>query len=119
MDRGKVKYLVLLHIVLIVYSLGGICSKLAAKQEFFSGKFLLYYGVVLAILVMYAIVWQQILKKLPLITAYANKAITIIWGILWGYLFFDEDITLRGCIASVVIIIGIYMVVSDGEEKEE
>ena len=35
-------------------------------------------------LVTYAAGWQQVIKHLPLTTAYANKAVTVVWGILAG-----------------------------------
>ena len=38
----------------------------------------------LAALVAYAFGWQQVIKHLPLTTAYANKAVTVVWGILLG-----------------------------------
>lgn len=111
----KVKPILLLHILLLAYSLGGIFSKLAAGQEFLSLKFVLCYGVVLVNLFLYAIFWQQILKKLPLVTAYANKAITVIWGLIWGMVFFGEKITIQKIVGALVIIIGVYFVVSDKE----
>ena len=63
----------------------------------------------------YAIVWQQIIKHLPLNTAYANKAVTIIWGILWGFLFFDEQIKWNMIVGAVVVIIGVILVVMADE----
>ena len=66
----------------------------------------------------YAIVWQQIIKKLPLTVAYANKAITVVWGILWGILFFDESISFFKILGAMIIIAGIVLyVTSDGGEK--
>lgn len=116
MKKNHMKSLLLLHILLFVYSAGGICSKLAAKQEMFSVKFIFFYGIVLAILFIYAILWQQILKRLPLITAYANKAVTVIWGIVWGALFFEEPVTMHKLLGSMIIIVGVYFVVSEKEE---
>lgn len=110
-----------LHIVLAVYSFLGIFSKLAAKEKILSFKFLVYYGLVLLGLFIYAIVWQQLLKKLPLVTAYANKAVTVIWGIVWGFLFFDEPVTIKKIIGAAIIIVGVYFVVSSdyaGEARE-
>lgn len=115
-NKEMIKSLVLLHIVLLIYSLGGICSKLAAQQEFLSGSFVLFYGIVLADLFFYALLWQQILKRLPLVMAYANKAVTVLWGLIWGMIFFQEEITLKKIVGSIVIVIGIYFVVS-GEEN--
>ena len=55
------------------------------------------------------------MKKLPLVTAYANKAITVVWGLLWGMLVFKEKITVFNVVGALVIIFGIYMVVAADE----
>lgn len=115
--KAKVKSIFLLHIMLFFYSLGGVCSKLAAKQEFMSVKFILYYMAVLGILFLYAVLWQQILKRLPLVTAYSNKAVTVIWGILWGQLFFQEAINTKKIVGAVIIILGVILVVTDVEKS--
>jgi len=59
------------------------------------------------ILMIYALGWQQIIKHLPLSTAYANKAVTMIWGLIWGVLFFGEIVTVGKCIGIIMIILGI------------
>lgn len=119
MKKNKMISLILLHLLLLAYSLGGICSKLAGQQVLFSAKFFLYYGIVLMILVIYALLWQQILKRLPLITAYANKSVVVIWGILWGSLFFDEKMTFYKIAGAIIIIIGVYFVVSSDKMEEK
>lgn len=116
MAKERIKSYILLHMVLLLYSMGGICSKLAAGQSFLSLKFILFYGILLLNLAVYALLWQQILKRLPLVTAYANKAITVIWGMLWGYLFFQEQIRVQQIIGGLIIIAGVYFVVTDKEE---
>ena len=113
----KYKYFFLLHILLAIYSMSGIVSKYAAQQKFLSGKFCLLYGIVVSLLFLYALFWQQIIKRLPLITAYANKAVTVVWGIVWGMLIFDEQINYRKVIGAVVVIAGVYIVVSSEEYK--
>lgn len=115
-NRKKLKTIFLLHIMLALYSVGGIFSKLVSTQKFPSKNFFLLYGLVLLNLAVYAICWQQILKKIPLFVAYANKAVTIIWGMLWGKIFFNEKITLIKVIGASVIIIGIYYVLSGENE---
>lgn len=115
--KEKIKSLLLLHAMLLCYSLGGICSKLASKQQFLSAKFVLYYSAVIVILIVYAVAWQQILKRLPLLTAYANKAVTVIWGMIWGGLLFGESIQIRNVIGAAIIIFGVFMVVSDVEKS--
>ena len=115
--KEKIKTFVILHILLLFYSMAGICSKLAAGQPFLSVKFIIFYGILLFIMFFYAFVWQQILKKMKLVTAYANKAVTIIWGMVWGTLFFNEELTLKKVIGVIIIVIGVYFVVT-GEVEE-
>ena len=59
----------------------------------------------------YAIVWQQLLKHISLTTAFCNKAVTIIWGMLWGVLIFSETITWNMIVGAVIVIAGVVMVV--------
>lgn len=89
---------------------------MAGKSEFLSIRFFFFYGLVLINLFVYAIVWQQILKKLPLVTAFANKAVTVIWGMLWGMLIFKEKITGWNVLGAAIIMIGIFLVVNADEQ---
>ncbi len=114
--KSSWKVLLCLHVLLFIYSIQGVCSKLAAIQEMFSFKFFLFYGLVLFLLFFYALAWQRILKYLPLTVAFANKGVTIIWGIFWGALLFKEAITVKTVIGAVIILIGIYMVVTNNEQ---
>lgn len=103
--------------LLMIYSLLGIFSKMASQEPFLSVKFCIYYGIVIMSLGIYAICWQQIIKRLPLVIAFANKAVTVIWGIVWGGLFFDEKVTIQKLTGAVVIIVGIILVVMDREDS--
>lgn len=112
---SKLKYYIALHIELLLFSLGGICTKMAGQYEFLSFWFIFFYGLVILNLGVYAIVWQQIIKKLPLNTAYSNKAITIVWGILWGFLFFQETIKWNMIVGAIIVILGVLIVVRADE----
>lgn len=117
---NQVKILLALHLILAIYSTSTIFSKLAAKQDFLSLKFCLYYGIIILLLGFYAIGWQQIIKRLPLTTAFANKAVTVVWGIAWGFLFFNEVITPGKIIGAVMVIAGIIIyAMSDGDQINE
>ena len=118
MRNSNVKYLLILHVLLGVYSLTGVASKFAAREEMFSFKFILFYGLVLFGLFVYAIAWQQIIKHMPLISAYANRGVTVIWGLVWGYFIFSEEINVRKLIGAAVIIGGIVLIVT-ADAKEE
>lgn len=105
--KSHFKTLLVLHIMLMIYSLSGIFSKLAAGEKFLSIKFCIYYGMIILLLGFYAIGWQQIIKRLPLTTAFANKAVTVVWGIIWGVVFFHESITIGKVVGAVLVIIGV------------
>lgn len=112
---NKLKYYIALHVELLLFSLGGVCTKLAGQHKFFSFWFIFFYGFVILNLGVYAIVWQQIIKKLPLNTAYSNKAITIVWGILWGFVFFQEQIKWNMLLGAAIVILGVIVVVRADE----
>ncbi len=109
MTRVNLKWMLIMHVLFLLYSVGSICSKLAAGKAFMSLHFLLLYSSVLVILLLYAVGWQQVIKHLPLSTAYANKAVTIVWGILWGCVFFRETITIGKLIGAAVVLIGVVL----------
>ena len=115
---SKAVTLCLLHLMLMVYSLGGIFSKRAAGEAFLSMGFCLNYSAVLFLLVIYAVVWQQSIKRLPLTTAFANKAVTLLWGILWGKIFFDESITVGKIVGVIMVMAGVILYsLAEGEGK--
>ena len=119
-SAGRIKTLFALHLLLMVYSTSGILSKLAAGVDFLSFDFCILYGGVLCLLGFYAIGWQQIFKKLPLTTAFSNKAVTIVWGIIWGALFFFEPITLPKAVGALLIIAGVILFShADGQEMSD
>lgn len=93
----------------MMYSLSGVCSKMAAGYDMLSPQFILFYGGVIVILGVYAIVWQQVLKKMPLVTAYANKAATVVWGVIWGLVIFHEHITVGKVISMILVVVGIVL----------
>lgn len=109
----------MLHISLLFSSLSGVCSKMASRytDNIFSVNFIFWFGLVFVIMFGYAIIWQQILKRMPLTVAYANKPVTLIWGIIWGKLIFDEKITWNMLLGACIIFAGIYFVTSGDREE--
>ena len=118
MDIKKLKVLAALHGLLAVYSTSGIFSKLAAGEPFLSFRFCLFYGGVIFLLGVYAIGWQQIIKRLPLTTAFANKAVTVVWGIVWGAAFFHETITVGKIVGALLVVAGVALFATTDAEKE-
>lgn len=110
------KIYLLLHIMLLIYSTSGIFSKMAAGQTWGSTTFIVCYVGMLAVLFIYAIGWQQVIKHLPLSIAFAHRPITIVWGMIWGFLLFDEHITISNIIGACIIMFGIE-IYSHAEEE--
>ena len=116
--KKRALVLIALHVLMLIYSLSGIFSKSASAQPFLSPAFIGLYAGMIVVLGVYAIGWQQILKRLPLTVAFANKAVTIVWGIVWGVLLFGETVTWQMVLGAVIVIIGVVLFsVADGEEQ--
>ena len=111
------KTILALNVLLMFFSLGGIFSKLASNQPFLSFKFIFCYGVLLFIMFVYAIGWQQVIKRLPLTTAYANRAVTIVWGIIWGLLIFNEKFNAGKVIGALIVIAGVILYVTEPDKE--
>ena len=107
----------LLYFALLLSSFSGVCSKLASAEPFLGKKFILLYVGLIGLLGVYAILWQQIIKHLPLSTAYANKAFTIVLGLFFGALFFRETVSLKQIVGAAVVISGILLYVHSDEEE--
>ena len=90
-------------------------SKKAGMSEFFSPEFFGWYALVLVIMFGYAVIWQQVLKRMPLTVAYANRPVSLVWGMIWGALIFSERITWNMILGAGVIFIGILLVVTSDE----
>lgn len=117
--KSNLKTFIALHILLMIYSMSTICSKMASAEQFLSFKFCLYYGCIIFLLGFYAIGWQQIIKRIPLTTAFANKAVTIVWGIVWGCIFFHESISFVKILGALIVVIGVVLYATADKDKKE
>lgn len=113
--KFDIKTYAVLHAILLLYSFVGVLMKLAFQQTFLSLPFFLLAGAAVGCLGVYALIWQQVLKKLPLTVAFTNKAICIAWGMLWGALFLGDVITWYKIVGSLIVFAGVVLVVSNNE----
>lgn len=119
MGRSRIVTMLGLHVLLLFYSLADVMSKLASGYPWLSVGFCACYGALLVILAVYAVGWQQVIKRMPLTTAYANRGITVVWGIFWGAVFFTEQITPLKLVGAAMIVAGITIFsVADAREEE-
>ena len=109
--NNKYSTLVLLHISSFIFSFSGVITKymgmqIKAKALFSLKMFLLLVGLG-SIYIVYAYIWQYVLKKMTLSIAYLIKSTVIIWSMIWSILIFDQQLTLMNIIGIVCIMMGI------------
>ena len=106
-----------LHVLLFLFAFTAVLSKLAAQEEFLSLRFFLFFGGEFLLLGGYALGWQQILKRMPLTLAYTNKAVTLVWSLIFGALLFHESVSVKQILGCALVVAGVVLFVrADGEE---
>ena len=101
-----IKYIALIG-TFFIYTSSGVFSKLASQQDFLSIEYFAYLCCTIGVLGIYAILWQQIIKRMHLAKAFMFKGLTVIFGLLFANLIFGEIISLKNAIGTVFIISGI------------
>jgi len=117
MKKTDKKLFFALHGLLFLFSCTTILSKLAAREEFLSPRFVLFFGLEFVVLAVYALGWQQILKRLPLTVAFTNKAVTLVWTMVFGALLFHEQIRPQQILGCALAVAGVVLYVLGGEEE--
>ena len=95
--------------VYFIYACTSIFTKKASQQEFLSWPYLLWIVGAIGVMGVYALLWQQVIARMPLSTAYMFKGLALIFVLLISALLFDEIITLNNVIGSAIIILGIVL----------
>lgn len=114
-----IKKILILQAVVVIYTLSSVVAKLAAGEELFSFSFFLFYGLEIAILGGYAILWQQIIKRLDLSVAYANRAMALLWSAVWAVVLFHETLNVKQVAGIALVILGTVIVNTDTPKKED
>ena len=114
--RASWKLILLLQLAILLFAGCTLLMKVAAQYDVFSWNWILLFGTGILVLASYALVWQQFLKRLPLVTVYANRATVMFWSMIFGALFFHETIRWNMIVGVAVIFFGIYLVVTSDAE---
>lgn len=117
MKEAGIKGFLLLQVSFLIYSCSSVVAKFASGNEVLSFKFILFYGLEVIILGIYAILWQQVIKKYDLSIAYANKAVTLLWALLWSVLLFNEKLKWNHIVGVAIVMVGIYFLNTTGKAK--
>lgn len=115
MKNIKIKQIIQLQLIVIIYTIAGIMAKFASWQESIVAMGI-FFLLDLGLLGIYAILWQQMIKVFPLSIAYANRAMALLWSAIWAKIIFGEKLTLKQLVAIMLVIVGTILV--NGEEKK-
>lgn len=120
MKKIGVKQIVLLQAIIVIYTISSIMAKFASAGETLE-KVILFLGLDLLFLGIYAICWQQMIKIFPLSVAYANRAMALLWSAVWAKIIFGEHISVQQMIGIVLVIVGTMIINTDtqGEKADE
>lgn len=116
-EEMKWKDILMLQAVFMIYSISSVVSKFASGKELLSFEFIVFYGLDVMVLGIYALLWQQVIKRFELSIAYANKAITLLWALVWGVVIFHEQITVGKVIGILLVMAGIFILNSSSKEE--
>lgn len=111
------KDIFLLQGVIMIYTLSTVAAKFASGHPTLSSSFILFYGLDILILGVYAVLWQQMIKRFDLSIAYANRAMGLLWSMVWAVIIFRESITLKNVIGVLLVMVGTVIVNSDNNRK--
>ena len=92
-----------------IYACTSIFTKMASRQEMMSWPYLLWIAGAIGVMGVYALLWQQVIKRMPLSIAYMFKGTSLVFVLLISTLLFGETITTSNLIGSAIIIIGIVL----------
>ena len=106
---GKFKYFAIIFCVGI-YSLATVCAKFASLHPFLSKQVLFIYALEILCLAIYAVIWQQLLKVFTLSSAYAFRATSLIWVLMWSVLLFGDSLSVQKMIAVCLALTGMFLV---------
>ncbi|MBQ1993751.1 MAG: EamA family transporter [Lachnospiraceae bacterium] len=115
----KIKNIVMLQAVIIIYTFSSIMSKKASQQGSDMIKALFFFGMTFVILGIYAICWQQMIKKFELSIAYANRSMAIFWSMIWARLFFNDQITFKNIVGVIIVFVGTLIINFDTSKSEK
>lgn len=107
--RITMKDILILQLIIMIYTFSSICAKLASGQETIL-RLLLFTGLEFLCLAVYAILWQQAIKKFDLSVAYANRAMVLLWSMIWAVLVFHDTITLKNILGVALVIAGTFVI---------
>lgn len=114
----SLKNIILLQAVIVIYTISGVMSKEASKSQGSLTRFLFFFGMEFVILAVYAVLWQQIIKRFELSVAYANRSMAVVWSMVWAVVFFHDTITIQNIAGVLLVVVGTFIVNTENAKEE-
>ena len=105
----KLSVVVILLSINLLYTGVSLFTKYASQQEFMSWNYIVGLIGTVGVMGLYAVLWQQVLKRIELSLAYMFKGTSLIFVMLLAYVLFDEQITWNNIVGAIIIIGGIVL----------
>ncbi|MDE7324513.1 MAG: EamA family transporter [Lachnospiraceae bacterium] len=115
----KIKNVALLQGVIVVYTISSVMSKEASASDNNLRRFLFFFGMEFVLLGVYAILWQQMIKRFELSVAYANRSMAVVWSMVWAVVFFHDTITVQNIVGVLLVVAGTVIINTDKEEQAD
>jgi len=113
MERNSSSDIVIVELLLanLLFSVASIFTKIASFKIIGSIEYFIYLGCTALVMLIYAILWQQILKRTDVTLANMFRGTSLLFTLLFSYLIFDECISIRNIVGAVIIVVGIILFV--------
>lgn len=105
----KLNHILFLVAINMLYACVSIFTKYASQSEFMSWNYVWAVLSAIGVMGLYAMLWQQILKRVELSFAYMFKGTSIVFVMLLAHVIFGEQITWNNIIGAIIIILGILL----------
>ena len=99
----------LLCVAVAIYSLSGFFSKAASYYGFLSLKYTFCLIAVVGVLGLYAVLWQMILKRVPLSVAYPFRSLGVVYGLAIAGFVFHEEVTVQNLLGGCIVLVGLLL----------
>lgn len=115
----SIKNVIQLQAVIIIYTISSIMAKFASANNGEPLRFILFFGLEFVFLGIYALLWQQMIKKFDLSVAYANRSMALLWSMIWAVIFFHDRITVKNIIGVILVMIGTIIINTEKVQTPE
>lgn len=107
MYMRKLRTILVLLGLFLIYAFVSVFTKYTSLQAPLSFQYFLGLAGAFMVMGVYAILWQQVLKRISLTDAYMFKGSSLIFLLVLSAILFGESITLTNVIGSLLIVGGI------------